>query len=240
MQPLPGEVHQALYHLAQQSDCLLFGDMRGAQELALLLADLLGDLTALGYEALAVEIPRSERESIIRWASGTAEAVPRFFAQPGRDGRGSEQVLALLRQAAQKGWQILCFDTEDNARFTDWRERDSAMADNLAAQWQQSCPEPKVMGVCGNVHSRLEPTLVIDAGMWPSFAACIQQRNPQIVVRTVRVVCHSGFCFNETVQELFYDPIPEAQWRRDTELGHSFALHLPQSTVATYLAPPTR
>jgi hypothetical protein len=114
------------------------------------------------------------------------------------------------------------------------------MADNLAAQWQQFCPDRKVVGVCGNMHSRLEPTSIIDAGMWPSFAACIQQRNPQAVVHTVLVVCHSGFAFNETVHELFYDPIPEAQWRADTELGHSFALHLPQATVATYLAPPVR
>ncbi len=236
MPSLPDEVHQALLESAQRSDCLLFGEVRGAKELPLLLADLLDDLTALGYGALAMEIPRSQGEPITRWASGADDTIPPFFAQPGLDGRGSEQILTLLQRAAQKGWQILCFDIV--ADEWDWRERDSDMADTLAGQWRQSSPGRKVVGVCGNLHSRLTPTSESYADLWPSFAACLQERNPQIVVHTVRVECHSGFAFNNTVQELFYNPIPQTEWREDAELGHSYALHLPQATAATYLAPP--
>jgi hypothetical protein len=234
---LPEKVRQALRHLAQQSDLLLFGELHGSQEPPQLLAALLDDLTPLGYGGLALEIPRGEQEAIMRWAAGASGAIPRFFAQPSSDGRGNEQLLALLRQVSEKGWQILCFDTDADQGCTNWKERDSAMADNLAAQWKRCCPDRKAMGMCGNLHSRLILTRV-GTDLWPSFAACFQQRNPQSVVRTVNLVFHRGSFFNEKLQTLQDDPLPEAEIREDAELGHSFALHLPRATPATFLATP--
>jgi hypothetical protein len=224
--------------LAQQSDFLLFGELHGTQEPPQLLAALLDDLTSLGYGGLALEIRRGDREPIMRWATGASGEVPRFFAQPGSSGSGNEQLLALIRQVAVEGWQVLCFSDDPDQGCATWTERDSVMADNLAAQWQQYCPGQKVVGISGNLHSRLAPT-EFGADLWPSFAACFQQRNPQFVVRSVDLVFHSGSFYNEKLQTLDDDPLAEAEIREDTRLGHSLALHLPQATAATFLVPPT-
>jgi len=234
---LPVPVRQALRDLAQDSDFLLFGELHGTQEPPQLIATLLDDLTTLGYGGLALEIARSEREPIMRWATGASGEVPRFFAQPGSDGRGNEQLLALIRQVAEKGWQVLCFSDDPDQGCATWTERDSVMADNLAAQWKQCCPDRKAVGLSGKLHSRLALTEV-GADLWPSFAACFQERNPLSVVRSVDLVFHGGSFFNQQLRTLPDRPLAEAEIRKDTRLGHSFALHLPQATAATFLAPP--
>ena len=237
MLQIPDAVREALRQLAQECDFLLFGELHGTQEPPQLIAALLDDLTARGYGGLALEIRRGEREPIMRWATGASAEVPRFFAQPGADGRGNQQLLALIHQVADKGWQVLCFSDDPDQGCATWTARDSAMADNLAAQWTQFCPDRKVVGVSGNLHSRLAPTEIC-ADLWPSFAACFQQRNPQSVVRSVDLVFHSGTFYNEKLQTLGDDPLAEAEIREDIRLGHSFALHLPQATAATFLVPP--
>jgi hypothetical protein len=238
MLQIPDTVREALRQLAEESDFLLFGELHGTQEPPQLLAALLDDLTSLGYGGLALEIHRGEREPIMRWATGATSEVPRFFAQPGADGRGNEQLLALIRQVAGKGWQILCFSDDPDQGCATWTERDSVMADNLAAQWKQYCPGRKVVGVSGNLHSRLAPS-EFWADLWPSFAACFQQRKPQSVVRSVDLVFHSGTFHNVKLQTLDDDPLAEADIREGARLGHSFALHLPQATAATFLRSPT-
>lgn len=235
MLQLPDEVRDAIRQLAQQSDFLLFGELHGTQETPQLLAALLDDLTVLGYGGLALEIPRGDQEAIMRWATGASGTVPRFFTQPPSDGRGNEQVLALIRQVAGKGWQLLCFDDDPDQAGTTWTERDRVMADNLAAQWKECCPDRKVVGVSGNLHSRLVPTNGY-ADLWPSFAACFQQCNPQNVVHTVDIVFHRGSFFNHQVHVIQSDPLAEAELREGPTSGHSFALHLPQATPATFLA----
>lgn len=237
MLQLPDVVRQALGQWAQQSDFLLFGELHGTQELPQMIATLLDDLTARGYGGLALEIALGEREPIMRWATGASGEVPRFFAQPGADGRGNEQLLALIREVAEKGWQVLCFSDDPDQGRTTWTERDSQMADNLTAQWQQWCPDRKVVGVSGNLHSRLTPSRAY-ADLWPSFAACFQKRNPRRIVRTIDLVFHSGAFFNERLQTLDDDPLAEAEIREDTRLGHSCALHLPYATAAKFLQSP--
>ena len=233
---LSNHTRQVLLQLARESDCLLFGEMHGTQEVPQMLLNFQDDLTALGYGALALEIPISDGPAVRDWATGV-EVVPTFFSKPSYDGRGSEQTLALVRKVAAKGWHLLFFDDSKEQGFTTWQERDSMMANNFAAEWKRFCPGSKVVGVCGNLHSTLTP---IDrfAELWPSFAACFQERNSELVVKTVNIVFHSGAFFNNKVQEVYYDPIAEAEVREDTGMGHTITLHLPKATPVTFLMPP--
>jgi hypothetical protein len=237
MLQLPDEVCQALRQLAQRSDFLLFGELHGTQETPQLLTAMSDDLTALGYGGLALEIPRGDQEAILRWATGASGVVPHFFTQPPSDGRGNEQSLALIRQVGGKGWQVLCFDHDSDQPCATWAERDRVMADNLAAEWTACCPDRKVVGVSGNLHSRLVLTQGFEH-LWPSFAACFQQANPQHVIHTVDIVPHGGSFFNHLVRSIESDPLAAPELREDPRLGHSFALHLPRVTPATFLGSP--
>lgn len=240
MVSLPDNVRQALLQLAQESDCLIIGELHGTQEIPQLVAALRDDLTALGYGGLAYETPMAEQEAAMQWASGASAAVPAFFHLPPSDGRPNKHVLALLGQVAETGWQILFFDADDDQKRETWQERDRTMADNLTAQWQQFCPDRKIVAVCGNLHSRLTNIPGFYDDLWPSFAACFQERNPQRVVRSVMVVFHGGSFYNIGVKELHGgEPLAEAKVREDTTQGHYLALHLPQATPATFLTPPT-
>jgi hypothetical protein len=249
MSLLPDRTRQAILQLARQCDLLLFGEIHGTQEVPQLLAELLDDLTALDYGALALEFPKYERENFMRWGHGQDDALPFFYRLPPSDGQANHQDAALVRQVVQNGWEILCFDgvAEDwqdpppdldlDPDAWGWQQRDSSMADNLAEQWQQLCPYRKVIGVCGNLHSRLLPTEAFE-GLWPAFAACFQQRNPQYVVRTLNLVFHNGAHFNDRrVQQFLVDPLAEAELRDEPAFGHTCALHLPWATVPTFFAP---
>jgi hypothetical protein len=111
------------------------------------------------------------------------------------------------------------------------------MAENLAEQWKQRCPDRKVIAMCGNLHSRLSPVPEPYAALWPSFAAVFRDRNPARAVHSVLVAFHGGSFFNnDAVQEVLEDPIPRAEWREDPVMGHTFALHLPRATPPTFLA----
>jgi hypothetical protein len=239
MLSLPEAVRLELREVARQNDCLIFGELHGTQEVPQLLALLLDDLTALGYGGLGLEIPRVEQEPLMQWGSGVSYVVPAFFTAPPSDGRGNEQALALCRRAVERGWQLLCFDADEGQPRATWLERDSAMSDNLAAQWQQHCPERKVLAVCGNLHSRLTPGSGDSAALWPSLAACLQQRNPRWSICSIDLVFHGGAFFNNyQVQTLLEDPLDEAELRDDPTMGHSLALHLPRATPPTFLTPP--
>jgi hypothetical protein len=187
----PTGLRQAVLQLAQECDLLLFGEYHGMQEVPQLLAELLDDLAAVGYGGLGLEFPRYERENFMRWGRGQSDALPFFYKLPPSDGRTNHQDATLVRQVVEKGWQVLCFDgvAEDwqgqpsdpdaDPEVWGWQQRDSSMADNLAEQWKLHCPDRKVVGVCGNYHSRLAPTEA-PAELWPSFAACFQQRYPSM------------------------------------------------------------
>jgi hypothetical protein len=181
--------------------------------------------------------PWAEQPSIVRWATGASPTVPPFFAASPSDGRGNQQLLALIRQTAERGWQVLCFSDDPDQGCATWIDRDRVMAENLAAQWKQYCPDRKVVGLSGNLHSRLIRTEVAP-DLWPSFAAAFQQQNPQWVVRSVDLVFHGGSFFNNTLQTLHDDPLAEAELREDVRMGHSWALHLPRATAATFRVPP--
>src|SRR5437868_4206974 len=195
MVQLPDRTRQAVLQVARESDLLLFGELHGTQEVPQLVGSLLDDLTALGYGGLGLEFPGAVQEPLMHWGSGASAALPELFTRPPGDGTTGEQALAVFRQAVQSGWQLLCFDTDKDHSQESWQERDSAMADNLAAQWRARCPDRKVLGVCGNLHSRLAPDPEPYHHLWPSFAACFQQRNPERVVRSINLQFHGGAFF---------------------------------------------
>ena len=182
--PLPVDVRQSLKTLAIESDVLVFGEIHGTKEVPAVVEELLPTLTEQGYRALALEVPCDEQPAVAAWAKGDTDAVPRFFANPGSDGRGNQQVLALVRRSLRPpyGWKLICFDGSDEEFMRQMMERlpkdakgniadgaaklssddmvalsverDRAMAKNFAAEWKKLPTECKVVAVCGNLHAR--------------------------------------------------------------------------------------
>src|SRR5438045_963364 len=110
--PLPPEVRQKLKILASESGVLVFGETHGTKEVPAIIDELLKTLTKQGYRALALEVPHDEQPALAAWAKGDSGTVPRFFAKPSQDGRGDQQVLALVRRALRPPfeWKLICFD----------------------------------------------------------------------------------------------------------------------------------
>lgn len=237
--PLPEPVARELLALAEVSDVLLLGELHGTQDVPRLTASLLPKLTTRGYGALALEIGTGERDALAAWASGETDEPPRFFAQPGADGRGNVQALALVKEAAQIRWQILCFDVNVMGTHDKWADRDAGMAENLTAQWENCCPDAKVIGICGNLHSRLQNTgAEWMREHWPSFAAALRERQPNRRIASVKIACHGGTFYNGTLQELGGTPIDAPEIQRPDDGDHTLELHLPPATAATFLAEP--
>jgi hypothetical protein len=175
---LPEKVRQSLGDLAADADVLVLGETHGTQEVPAIAAALLEPLTKLGYGALALEIPSSDREALTNWALGKTQSIPQFFAQPWPDGRGNIQALALIRTALSPpySWKLICFDLseEDAADFAlpaeqkpnqaeppqpddgarEFVKRDAAMAAHLAKQRSGIADDRKVLAVCGDMHAR--------------------------------------------------------------------------------------
>lgn len=239
--PLPAEVRSYLLSLAAECDILLFGELHGTREVPRLIASLLPDLFALGYRGLALEIPSDQRQQIDLWRRAMA-SIPRFFATPSGDGRGNAEVLALIRDAG-RAWAMLCVDAAEGEPCSAWHERDASMARNLAKQRRQFCPEGKVVGICGNMHSRLENRFPADHpmfGLWPSFAAALRDLDPQLSVRSVNIRFREGTFYNvnvRTVAPPSEAPLPPCI-EESGEMGHTCDLVLPRCTPASFLAPP--
>ncbi len=241
---LSPDVVQALIDVAVTSDVLLFGELHGTQEVPRLLVRLLDDLAAVGYRGLALEIPQDERDGLERWARAESTTVPEFFVHPFVDGRGNRQVLALVHQvlAPDRHWHLLCFDQGPDQPMNQWAERDGWMAHNLREQWHHLCPQAKIVGVCGNLHSRLSLPPNRDATYWPSFAHQLQHLSPNRAVRTVKVRFQAGTYFNMKRRRLGrfrwgLRPLPRTG-AIGQSVDHSLELLLPHATPATFLASP--
>jgi erythromycin esterase-like protein len=238
--PLPVSVIGQLMDLAATTEFLLLGEgAHGTQEVPRLVAGLLDDLDWLGYGALALEVPIDSQEECYRYAHGLTNEPPRFFTDPSPDGRGSIQLLALIRLVAAKGWQVLCMDMGDHQPGPVWKERDAWMARNLLAQRQAYCPGRKVLVVAGHMHTRLT-----DLPAWaevPFLAANLRQWQ-EGQVSSIALVHHRGtFYFNGLQRiEPEFPPLTNGPEVRPSNLGHTIDLHLPEATAATYLRPPGR
>jgi len=182
--PLPADVEQSLATLGSECDVLLVGETHGTQEVPAAVEALLAPLTKLGYRALALEVPHDQQAVLVAWATGTTVEVPTFFANPGPDGRGNEQLLALVRSALRLPyqWKLICCDATEAELGRQMRERvpkdaqgatadlaaklsfddmialsvqrDAMMANCFAAEREKLPANSKVLAICGNLHAR--------------------------------------------------------------------------------------
>ena len=230
---------QPLIALASRSDILILGEVHGTQEVPQFVTGLMKELIRLGYRGLALEIPADQRSALANWARGKQPDPPPFFTQPSPDGRGNKQVLECVRDAVHKGLEILCFDVEPKQPSHRWSQRDANMARNFTGQRDRFCPGRKVVGISGNLHSRLSRASGDFAELWPSFAFCLQRLNINEVISTVSVEFHQGQFYNGGQARAVYgEPINHAYTEQEKESGHSLVLHLPTATPATFLAAP--
>lgn len=233
--PLPRQVTQRLLELAFDCDVLLLGELHGTREVPRIVLGLLDLLSNVGYGGLALEIPIDQREKLIHWVEGQTPNPPRFFVNPSGDGRGNVQTLELVRSAVRKGWQILCFDA---AKWGSWVERDRQMALNTLTLRHRLCPREKVLGICGNMHSRLEPGPGELAAYWPSFAAALRLLDCELTVKSVSLLMRRGSIFigGEIHPLRISEPIEKPEIRDGRSSQHSLELHLPEATAATMWA----
>ena len=233
---LPASVKERLLTLAAESDLLLIGEVHGTQEVPRLMLGLLPALADLGYGGLALEIPVDQRGQLLRCAQAQDAPPPMFGPSDFRDGRGNVQALSMVRQAAAVGWNLLCFDMAMMHDST-WVDRDHGMALNLQEQWGRYCPEQKVFGVCGNLHSRLMPPTK-PTEFWPSFAHSFQQAQPNLTVKSINVIFQRGAFFNGEVRKFdlgaeFFSV--QAEVRPAGWAGHTVDLYLPRATPVTFI-----
>ena len=195
--PLPADVEQSMATLGSEFDLLLVGETHGTQEVPAVVEALIAPLTKLGYRALALEIPYDQQAGLAAWATGTTGEVPTFFANPGPDGRGNEQLLALVRCALRPPyqWKLICFDITEAEMMeqmmaslpTDTKRsiaetaarlspddfvaisiaRDAIMAERLATGMSALGKGEKGLAICGNLHARTADHSPADSPLKP-------------------------------------------------------------------------
>jgi hypothetical protein len=242
-------VEQSVLDVAARSHLLMFGELHGTREVPSLVAGLLPGLIELGYRGLALEVPRDQREALLAWADGQTDRPPPFYARPSRDGRGSIEMLELVRNARGLGLEVLCFDQTVEQPMQAWSDRDRWMAYNLLDQWGLVCGGQRVVAVCGSLHARLVPEeglgrvlrKAVSGGqqLWPSLAGWIRQQQPALVASAVDVRFGGGAYFNMGERSIYSRPGSQLQARvAPAEPAFTLALWLPRATPATFLTEP--
>jgi hypothetical protein len=181
---LPVEIKSALTLFAGESDVLILGEVHGTREVPGIVVALLDDLAKLGYTTIALEVPRDQQTAIEDWGVGDTDVLPPFFGNPGADGRGNREALAMVRRALRPpyNWTLICFDETEaemaslvserqlnNAKVksveTDAplspddivslsRTRDAAMARYLESGRRKLAAGAKILAISGNLHAR--------------------------------------------------------------------------------------
>jgi hypothetical protein len=247
--PLTASVEHSLLEVATRSHLLLFGELHGSQEVPAMLAGLLPKLAALGYCGLGLEVPRDQQAPLLAWADGRTDRPPPFYAQPSRDGRGSVEMLELVKAARSAGFDLLCFDQTAAQPMQGWAERDGWMAYNLLDAWAVQCEGKRVVALCGSMHARLQPEAgvgrvvrkAISGGqkLWPSLAGWIGQQQPALVASAIDVRFAGGAYFNMGERTVYGRPGSKTEARlAPAEPAYTLALWLPRATPATFLKQP--
>jgi hypothetical protein len=242
-------VEQQLLQLAEGCGLLLFGELHGTREVPAVVGGLLPKLRELGYGSLALEAPRDQRDAILLWADGLASHPPPFYSQPSGDGRGSLEMLELIRTARALGLDLLCFDQSPDQPAQSWSERDQWMARNLLEAWSAGASGHRVVGICGSLHARLAPDQgvgrllrkAVSGGqqLWPSLAGWMRQLQPMLAVGSVDVRFATGEFCNMGVRTIYARPGSRSEaWIRNAAPAYSLELWLPRATVASFLTPP--
>jgi hypothetical protein len=145
---------------------------------------------------------------------------------------------------------VLCFDQAADHVMPHWAERDAWMAYNLLDQWAALCNGRRVAAICGSLHARLAPPQgvgrilrkAIKSGdeLWPSFAAAVRQRQPELVVGAINVRFAAGAYVNMGQRTIFPRPGASAAvpTLRSGEPAFTLELWLPRANPATFLANP--
>jgi erythromycin esterase-like protein len=122
------------------------------------------------------------------------------------------------------------------------RQRDAAMASNLARARRPLAPPGKCLVICGNLHARTanhSPSGNPIRALWPSFAAVLQRDHAAWRVDSVNVLFHGGGYFNGGQVNVIKDSSSEKAMLRPVHEGDwMYELHLPHATPATFLTPP--
>ena len=107
--PLPAAVQKSIEELASKSDVLILAEIHGTQEMPRLEATLLEPLSKLGYGVLALEVLSDEQAALLDWAAGKTNDLPLMYTTESADGRGSLQMLSLIRLALSPryGWKLI-------------------------------------------------------------------------------------------------------------------------------------
>ena len=123
--PLPADVQQSLKTLASECDVLVIGETHGTKEVPAIVEESLPTLTKLGYRSDCTRGARDEQPAVVAWVKGDTGVVPRFFAKPSEDGRGNQQVLAMVRRALRPPfeWKLICFDATEEELMRQMMER---------------------------------------------------------------------------------------------------------------------
>lgn len=181
--PLPEGVQHTIADLAERTDVLILGEMHGTQETPAIAAALLEPLTKQGYGILALEVNADQQVPLIAWATGKSSKIPWFYSAPSEDGRGSAQMLALIRTALSPPfrWRLICFDQSIESMLQEYKamtkeqreeasgpaqgpppkwtfalglKRDAEMADIFSTQRKQIGGKAKTLAICGDLHAR--------------------------------------------------------------------------------------
>ena len=149
---VPATLTGTLTGFASECDVLTLGEVHGTQEVPMVAIALLTPLTKLGYDVLALELPKDQQAPLIAWATGKTEAIPEFFSKPFGDGKGNAQLLSLIRVALSPSfrWKLICFDLSASNTledFEEWKRKSKEQpekaidsfvspSDNNVALWQ--------------------------------------------------------------------------------------------------------
>ena len=241
--PLPPDVLANITDLAKTADCLLIGEIHGTQEIPRIVASLLPMLKVHGYRGIGVEIPHIEQDPLRLWLSDPSAPLPAFFAQPWPDGRGSSEMLALLRRASGRGFGVFCFDADLMRSNLPWSARDAEMARHTGETWLNEFPKDKVAVLCGNNHAFLERPPQLPTEYWPTFAAHLQQMLPEKNLRSLELRPLHGEFYNMSLRRIDHwwpvkDKQPPGEVRTGTSEFVSLTVEFPRSSAATFVAPP--
>jgi hypothetical protein len=240
--PLPDGVQHTIANLAERSDVLILGEMHGTQETPAIAAALLEPLTKQGYGILALEVPADQQAPLIAWATGKSSKIPWFYSAPSEDGRGSAEMLALIRTALSPPfrWRLICFDESiGNAiQENSFVNRDKQMANIFAAQRREIGGQAKTVAICGNLHARTAnyyPPDSVQSAYFPSFAANLQTGHPTWRINSINLNPHVGEFYNggkinKMSDKPIDEPIAHVLANRDWNLDLDF----PKATAGNF------
>ena len=187
---VPAALTGTLAGFASEYDVLTLGEVHGTQEVPMVAMALLTPLSKLGYDVLALELPKDQQAPLIAWATGKTEAIPEFFSKPFGDGKGNAQLLSLIRVALSPSfrWKLVCFDLSASNTLEDFEE------------WKRKSKEQPAKAVNSSV-SPTDNDVALwqyrDAAMASNLASQLQELTPRPKVLAICGNIHNRIAITE-------------------------------------------